>query len=63
MMLSRSEFGACALHPEDERPARLPTTYFVFLPWDFAVRAAVTGERPETLPSAKISKWRDSDNS
>src|SRR5258705_3265955 len=24
-------FGSCALHPEDERPARLPTSYLVFL--------------------------------
>jgi hypothetical protein len=23
-------FGSCALHPEDERPARLPTTYLAF---------------------------------
>ena len=47
-------YRSSALHPEDERPARLPTTYLVSFAMGFAVRAFCSrpsaDERTETPP-------------
>ena len=59
-------FGSYALHPEDERPPRLPTTYRVFLgPWDFAVPGRINrkaGKRwtrcRQVSPRSNVSMMR-----
>jgi hypothetical protein len=64
LMVRYSVLALCIQRTNDRRGSRQLTSFSLAMGFrgPNLLRAAVTGERPETLPSAKVSKWREAAN-
>jgi hypothetical protein len=62
LMVRYSVLALCIQRTNERRGSRQLTSFSLAIGFrgPNLLRAAVTGERPETLPSAKVSKWRKS---
>jgi hypothetical protein len=60
-MVRYSVLAICVQRTNDRRGSRQLTSFSLAMGGrgPNLLRAAVTGERPETLSSAKVSKWRE----
>src|SRR5882724_9200660 len=58
LMVKYPVLALCIQRTNDRRGSRQPTSFSLAMGGPNLLRTAVTGERPETLPSAKVSKWR-----